>query len=91
MHPNPVFHTETEDRNLAFARARGFGVLAVNGSDGPLMSHVPLLIAEDGKTADLHLVRSNPIARLLKSPMPARIAVSGGDSYISPDWYEVPD
>jgi transcriptional regulator len=40
----------------------------------------------------LHLVRSNPIARLLKSgAAPARIAVSGPDGYVSPDWYGVPD
>ena len=91
MHPNPIFHTATADRNLAFARERAFGVLAVNGEDGPMMSHVPFLIDEPGVQVDLHLVRSNPIARALKAPMRARIAVSGADGYISPDWYEVPD
>ena len=29
MHPNPTFRTESEDRNIAFARDRAFGVLAV--------------------------------------------------------------
>ena len=91
MHPNPIFHTETDDRNIAFARERAFGVLAVNGEDGPMMSHVPFLIDEEGAQLDLHLVRSNPIARALKAPMRAKIAVSGADGYISPDWYEVPD
>lgn len=91
MHPNPVFHTQTDDRNLAFARERAFGVLAVNGDAGPLMAHIPFLLDEDGKTIWLHLVRSNPIARALKTPQAARIAVSGPDSYISPDWYGVPD
>ncbi|KIC49709.1 FMN-binding negative transcriptional regulator [Tateyamaria sp. ANG-S1] len=91
MHPNPVFHTETEERNIAFARERAFGVLAVNGEGGPMMSHIPFLIDERGAQLDLHLVRSNPIARALKVPMQAKIAVSGADGYISPDWYEVPD
>ncbi|MEM6374093.1 MAG: FMN-binding negative transcriptional regulator [Pseudomonadota bacterium] len=91
MHPNPVFHTETDATNLAFARERAFGVLAVNGPDGPLMAHVPFLIDADGAHLHLHLVRSNPIARALKAPMCARIAVSGADGYVSPDWYEVPD
>ena len=91
MHPNPVFHTQTDDRNLAFARERAFGILAVNGDAGPLMAHIPFLLDEDGKTIWLHLVRSNPIARALKTPQAARIAVSGPDSYISPDWYGVPD
>ena len=88
MHPNPAFRQTPEDRNLAFARERGFGVLALAG-DEPLLSHVPFLLAEDGSHADLHLVRSNPIARAGGGT--AVIAVSGPDGYVSPDWYEVPD
>jgi transcriptional regulator len=91
MHPNPVFHTENAERNLAFARDRAFGILAVNGPDGPLMAHVPFLIDEDGAHLHLHLVRSNPVARALKEPLQAKVAVSGADGYVSPDWYEVPD
>lgn len=91
MHPNPVYHTAEAAQNLDFARERGFGVLSVNGPDGPLVSHVPFLLNPDGQTADLHLVRSNPIARALAEPLAAVIAVSGADSYISPDWYGAPD
>ena len=29
----------------------------------PLISHVPFVLGEDGESAELHLVRSNPIAR----------------------------
>ena len=76
--------------NLAFARQRGFGQLCVNGPEGPLISHVPFVLNADGTQADVHLTRSNPIARagLLAG---AVIAVMGPDAYISPDWYEVPD
>ena len=91
MHPNPVFHTQDETTNLSFARERAFGVLAVGGPEGPLLSHVPFLLDEDGHTLWLHLLRSNPITRALKQPLPARIAVSGPDSYVSPDWYGVAD
>ena len=91
MHPNPVFHTQTDQTNLAYARDRAFGLLAVNGADGPLLSHVPFLLDEDGQTLWLHLVRSNPIARALKEPQAAKIAVQGPDSYISPDWYGLQD
>ena len=92
MHPNPVFHTETDARNLAYARDRAFGILGVS-VDGaaPHFAHVPFLLDEDGAHLWLHLVRSNPIARALKEPRPAKIAVSGPDSYISPDWYGVED
>ena len=85
MHPNPIFHDQTAQRNIAFARDRAFGILAVNGDAGPVMAHVPFLIDEDGAHLHLHLVRSNPIARALKTPTPARIAASGPDGYVSPD------
>lgn len=90
MHPNPAFRQTPRDRNLAFARARGFGLLTVNGPDGPLAAHVPFLLTDDATTADLHLARSNPIARAAL-PAPALIAVSGPDAYVSPDWYGPPD
>ena len=89
MHPNPAFRAETRDRNLAFARSRGFGMLAVNADPAPLLSHIPFLLNDDGTEVRLHLVRSNPIARLGETP--AVIAVTGPDGYISPDWYGIPD
>ena len=91
MHPNPIYHDADAARNLAFARDVGFGVLAVNGAAVPMLSHVPFLLSDDGAIVDLHLVRSNPIARALKSPMTASIAISGPHGYISPDWYGVVD
>jgi transcriptional regulator len=89
MHPNPAFHTKQDEQNLAFAAARSFGVLTINGAEAPLVSHVPFLIEEGW--VRLHLVRSNPIVRALTEPRQACIAVIGPDSYISPDWYEVED
>ena len=94
MHPNPAFRQDPREKNLAFARARGFGLLTINGPDGPLAAHIPFLLNADTSFAELHLARSNPIARV-PLPTPALIAVSGPDAYISPDWYgpheEVPD
>jgi transcriptional regulator len=89
MHPNSAFRQAPESATLAFLRARAFGTLAVNAEAGPLLSHVPFLLAEDAASADLHLVRSNPIARL--DGVAAVIAVSGPDGYVSPDWYGVAD
>lgn len=94
MHPNPAFRQEPRDRNLTFARSRGFGILSVNGAEGPLAAHVPFLLSDDAGFADLHLARSNPIARA-GLPLPAVIIVSGPDAYVSPDFYgphmQVPD
>ena len=86
MHPNPAFRQTPQDRNLAFARLRGFGVLTVNGPEGPLAAHIPFHLSDDATTADLHLARSNPIVRA-GLPMPALLAVVGPDAYVSPDWY----
>lgn len=91
MHPNPAFRKAERAKNIAFARQRGFGTLALNGDDGPLLAHIPFALADNGQDADLHLVRSNPILRLLETPQPAVIAVTGPDGYISPDWYETAD
>ncbi len=88
MHPNPAFRHVSDARNIEFARQRSFGTLALGGTE-PLLSHVPFLLSDDGTYADLHLVRSNPIARIGSGP--AVIAVTGPDGYVSPDWYEVPD
>ena len=89
MHPNPAFRAETRDRHLAFARDRAFGTLCVNADPAPLLAHVPFLISDGGTEADLHLVRSNPIARIADGP--AVLAVTGPDGYISPDWYGIAD
>lgn len=91
MHPNPAFRQAPVADSLAFARQRGFGTLCVNGDAGPLMAHVPFLFSEtDGLCALVHLARSNAIARSVL-PCPAVIAVTGPESYISPDWYGADD
>ncbi len=89
MHPNPIFRHD--DKSIAFARDRGFGVLSINGDDGPLLAHVPFIMNDPGTAVYTHLVRSNPIWRAIAEPTKAVIAVSGGDAYISPDWYGVDD
>ncbi|WP_170561688.1 FMN-binding negative transcriptional regulator [Ruegeria atlantica] len=91
MHPNPAFRAEETSHHIVFARDRAFGVLAMSTDEAPLISHVPFLLSEDGALAELHLVRSNPIARILKDSSTARIAVTGPDGYVSPDWYGIDD
>ena len=89
MHPNPVFRAASTTKALSVAAEVGFGVLAINGQDGPILSHVPFLIS--GNSARLHLVRSNPIARETTEPIRAKLAVTGPHSYVSPDWYGAED
>lgn len=88
MHPNPAFRSTPEAGARAIAAGRGFGVLTVNGPEGPLAAHVPFVL--DGDLLGLHLARSNPIARL-DLPLRAVMIVSGPDAYVSPDWYGLED
>lgn len=92
MHPNKAYRPDNQSESIALARETGFGMLAV-GLPGaaPLLSHVPFLLNENGDKAQLHLVRSNPIARAITGPVQARIAVQGPHGYISPDWYGIDD
>lgn len=87
MHPNPTYRDKSESDMRAFAAERSFGTLAVNADPAPLLSHIPFVLS--GESAELHLVRSNPIARL--GPVPAVLSVTGPDAYISPDWYGIDD
>lgn len=91
MHPNPVYRQTAPQEALHLVRARGFGLLALSTQGAPLLSHVPFLLSDDGTEAGLHLVRSNPICRACNAPLPATLAVSGPDGYISPDWYGMDD
>lgn len=91
MHPNNHFRKQTDQQNIALAKDRAFGTLAINADNGPLLSHIPFLLSEDGKYAELHLVRSNPILKILSEPQNGVISILGGDAYMSPDWYKVDD
>ena len=91
MHPNKIFHTKTEQENLQFAAERGFGTLAVNADGGPLIAHIPFVLTDGGRTLLAHVMRVNPINKLLDAPVDAVLAVTGADAYVSPDWYGVDD
>ncbi|MHC9235375.1 FMN-binding negative transcriptional regulator [Pseudooceanicola sp. 502str34] len=92
MHPNPIFHTRSDAANLAFAREVSFGILALSAEGLPLISHLPFLLNEAGTEVEVHIVRSNPVARALRDgPLPAKLIVSGPDGYVSPDWYGLED
>lgn len=94
MHPNPAFRTKlnsADERVMleALLREIGFGMLFLTTPDGPRVAHVALFCTSDG-AVQFHLANGNAITRYLEEQT-ALIVVNGPDSYISPDWYEVPD
>ena len=95
MHPNPNFRSKNLQKDIRFLGERAFGTLILSKNDQFLTSHVPFLLNQADNQIELHLVRSNPMLKFLKGadgePLNAVMSVSGGDTYISPDWYQVPD
>lgn len=84
----PQFRIEQE-RALAFAAARGFGVIIAADMRGPRASHVPFVIERrDGAAvAQIHLTASNPLIGLADGTRRFLLIVAGDDAYVSNDWY----
>ena len=86
---------------LAFAEARGFGVVCAFDGDGPVASSLPFCLdyRNDGTPCvSFHVARGNALAVLASDPATGKsvchswlLAVSGADAYVSPHWYASPD
>jgi transcriptional regulator len=80
--------------SLAFAAARGFGLVIACDGGRPVASHLPFrLIEADGKVPKLefHVARPNPLGAIAEKGGTWLVAVQGHDAYVSPDWYASAD
>jgi transcriptional regulator len=91
VHPNPAFRRVDAEQSLKLVRARSFGILIAQGAEGPLASHIPFLLSDDGSVVEFHLVRNSDMARAIADGATVRLIVEGPEGYISPDWYGVAD
>ena len=84
----PQFRIE-EERALAFAADRGFGVIVAADERGPRGSHVPFVIArrETSVIVQIHLTARNALVEVADGVRRFLLIVSGDDAYISNDWY----
>ncbi len=84
-------HFAVPDRALAAAlmRAHPFATLITQGSDEPVVSHVPLLLVDEGDTWHLlgHVARANPHWERWSERKRILAIFHGGDAYISPALY----
>lgn len=84
-------HFAVQDRTLvaALMHAHPFATLITQGSDEPVVSHVPLLLVEDGDSWRLlgHVARANPHWETWSERNRALAIFHGGDAYISPSLY----
>ena len=89
MYVHPAFKVHPA-ASLAFAAARGFGLVITCDGGRPVASHLPFrLIEADGKVPKLefHVARANPLGAIAEKGGTWMVAVQGHDAYVSPDWY----
>ena len=93
MYTPPMFKSDRA-ASLAFAEARGFGLACAWDGTRPIASSLPFYLSfgDDGTPqAAFHVARHNPLIKLADGTTPWLLAVSGADTYVSPDWYVSPD
>jgi len=79
--------------SVAFAAARGFGLVVTCDRGRPVASLLPFHLAETRKAlrATFHVAKVNPLAELAAKGGDWLIAITGADAYVSPDWYASAD
>jgi transcriptional regulator len=94
MYINPAFRADRA-ASLAFAAARGFGLVAACGGGGRVVaSPLPFLLdylADGTPRLAFHVARANPLAALALRGGDWLVSVMGADAYVSPDWYASPE
>ena len=93
MYTPPMFKSDRA-ASLAFAEARGFGLACAWDGAKPVASSLPFYLTSAGDgtpQAAFHVARHNPLIKLADGSTPWLLAVSGADTYVSPDWYVSPD
>ncbi|MGX9424753.1 MULTISPECIES: FMN-binding negative transcriptional regulator [Bradyrhizobium] len=88
MYTPPPFKPDRA-ASLAFAEARGFGLVCAWDGAKPIASPLPFYLsyAADGTPrAVFHLARHNPLIKLAGTSS-WLLAVTGSDAYVSADWY----
>ncbi len=93
MYVQPAFRLDRASC-LAFAAARGFGLVIAYDGERPIASPLPFELSsrEDGTPcARFHVARANPLASLAQRGGSWLIAVAGADAYVPADWYASPE
>jgi transcriptional regulator len=76
----------------AFALAHSFAVVCINGDDGPVVAHLPLVGVLDAENCLVellgHVARGNPFHEAIEANGTPVIAIfRGADAYVSPSLY----
>lgn len=90
LYTPPAFNQPDLAQIRADIAAVGFATLITVSEHGPIVSHVPLLLRDDGSEYGMligHLARGNPQWSDSDLTKPAVAVFMGPDAYISPSWY----
>jgi transcriptional regulator len=101
MYTRPVFEPDRA-ASLAFAAARGFGLVCAYDGGRPVASSLPFCLEYLGDgtpCVSFHVARGNALAGLAGATSSCGsavksswlLAVNGADAYVSPHWYASPD
>jgi transcriptional regulator len=92
MYIPPPFRID-EAASLAFAAARGFGLVTACADGRMTASPLPFYIdqAGGGRWLAFHVARGNRLADIAASGGRWLVGVWGSDAYVSPHWYKSPD
>lgn len=86
----PAFRVEDTELLHAHIDQTGLAMLVTNGAEGPLVSHVPLLLDRSkGANGTLlgHMAKANPHWTAGDFGVDAVAVFPGADAYITPSWY----
>ncbi|HEY2658495.1 MAG TPA: FMN-binding negative transcriptional regulator [Caulobacteraceae bacterium] len=89
MHPAQVFRETDHARLATLVRTTGLALIVGVAATRPLCAHAPVLLM-DGRLR-FHLSAANPLAKALEDGAHALAVVTGGQAYVSPDWYGLED
>lgn len=90
MYVPDAFRVSDPDTLHGFIAAYGFATLVTPTEEGPVATHVPLLLQ---RTSDLrvvlvgHMARANPHWQRFDAAPPSLAIFHGPHAYISPSWY----
>lgn len=90
MYLPPAFKVEDAEEILEHIERSGLAMLIANGADGPLVSHVPMVLDRSRGAHGMlagHLAKANTQWQTGDDAMPALAVFPGPDAYISPSWY----
>lgn len=90
----PAFFQTDRAASLAFAAARGFGLVVACDAGRPCASPLPFRLnaaADGGTHVQFHVARGNPLGMLAREGGTWLLIVMGPDAYVSPDWYVSPE